>query len=239
MRRLNFHVLYALLALVMCALAGIALLLRRDLWRAALGAGIAGGVLEVTAEIWYLRDYWNPPTLLGFPAPEDFFYGFGTTALTVCIAPILLRKQYVQRVNAGRRRWPFVAIGLAVFHFVLLTGASPLAHSRILSIWMATLVFAFGGIIILSIREDMVKPAALTAVVMAVVAAVGYALGLNVIIDGKQYLDQVLLFKGTAWDIRVLGNVPLDEITWNFARAWCVVAAYAVMGGRRLAPLPK
>lgn len=223
----------------MCALAGVALLIRRDLWRALLWTGIAGGVLEVTAELWYLKDYWNPPTLLGFPGPEDFFYGFGTTALTVCIAPILLRKQYVQRVDTGRRRWPFVTTGLLIFHFVMLTGASPLAHPRVLSIWMATLVFAFGGILILCVREDMVKPAVLAAVVMGVVTTAGYALGLDTVIDGKQYLDQVLLFKGTAWDIRVLGNVPLDEIAWNFSRAWCVVAAYAVMGGRRLAPIPK
>ena len=143
---MNVHVLYALLALVMCALAGIALLWRRDLWPAVLWAGIAGGVLEVTSEIWYLQDYWRPPTLLGFPAPEDFLYGFGTMALTVCIAPILLRKKYVQRVDAIRTRWPFVVIGLVFFHFIMLAGASSISHPRLLSIWLATILFLWFSI---------------------------------------------------------------------------------------------
>lgn len=224
-----------MLAFAMCALAGVALLIRRDLWPAALWAGIAGGVLEVISEIWYLQDYWAPPTLLASPAPEDFFYGFGTTALTVCIAPILLGKKYVH-VGEDRFRWPWTVGGITLFHFLMFIFMSTSAKPHIVSIWSATALFAWLGILACSLREDMERPALLTAAVMGIVAAAGYALGLDVVIDGKQYLNQILLTRGTAWDIRALGNVPLDEIAWNITRAWCVVGAYALLGGRKLVP---
>jgi hypothetical protein len=232
---MNFHYTYALLALIMCGLAGVAVLVRRDLWPLVRWAGLAGGVLESVSEIWYFQDYWRPPTLLSLPTPEDCCYGFGVTVLSVCVAPILLRKRYVQG-TVRSRRWPATVILLLIFCLFMQAGTASKAQQHLPSIWMAIVIFALAGVMVCILRPDLIVPALLTAVVMGAVAAVGYAVGLDVVINGKIYLQQVYLLQNTRWDIRVLGNVPLDEIVWNTMRAFCMAALFSALNGYKLAP---
>lgn len=230
---MNFHYTYALLALIMCGLGGIAVLVRRDLWPHVLWAGLAGGALESVAEIWYLQDYWRPLTLLPLPTPEDFCYGFGLTMLTVCVAPIVLRERYVERevIGVGWR----LTVGLMIA-FCLVMETMMVSRPRLPSIWTAVALFVLAGFLGCIMHPELVVPALLVAVVMGGVATVGYTVGLDIVVDGKVFLRQVLLLQNTHWDVRVFGNVPLDEIVWNMARGFCVAVLYPAISGRELAP---
>ncbi len=229
-----YHILYAVLALVSCALAALVWLKRRDLGLHMLVAGCAGGGLEVLSEYWYLQDYWHPGTLLGFPAPEDFAYGFGTTAFTIGVVPLLFRAKYTFPVLmlSWQMRASYGVASLVGFAIAMQVGQR---YTSLPSIWLATIAFAALGCANFMWVPEAFEPAAVAAAVMAVIALVGYGIGLNWVVDGDNYLHQVYLLWHTNWDNRLWG-VPIDEIAWNAARAWAVTSLYMVVNDRMLPP---
>ena len=203
-------------------------LMRRDLWRPIMMAGAVGVFLETVSEIWYLQDYWNPPTILPVPTPEDALYGFGATALAACAYPFWFRRHYGPVHEPDRHRTILILLGL----FVL--GMWGLSLTPLLSIWSAALLYLLAGGFAVWNRRDLLGVALAGGLIMAAFMAIVYAVALNMITDGDAFLKAAYLPYGTGWDVRVLGNVPLDEIAWNFARGWCVAAMYPYLSGRYL-----
>ncbi len=228
-----WHFTYLLLGCMVCLGALVVFVVRPDLRRPIITTGLIGASVEAVAEIWYLQNYWRPPTILPWPTPEDLLYGFGVTALATCAVPFWFRRRYEPRTGStAREGW--VVFPLVVF---CLTMTSLGQASTLPSIWTATLVFAVVGLVACLMRRDLWWVGLTAGTIMGIVAIIGYGVGLNYVIDGHGFLDQVLLITGTRWDIRVLGSIPLDEIAWNIARGWCVAALYPLLTAQRLVPL--
>jgi hypothetical protein len=230
----RFQYLYLLLAGVENFATGVVLLLRRDLWRAVLAVGVIGGGIEVLSELWYLNDYWQPPTVIPLFI-VDFLYGFATSALAVCAVPFwsfVVRRRLAYDTNQTEGdNCRFLLFLIPAFAGVM---SLMQAFTAIPSIWTASGCFVLGGVFACYFRRDLLMPGIVAGIIMGTVAAVGYGIGLNWLVDGKAFLTQVYLLSGTKWDIRVLGQVPLDEIVWNMARGWCFALMYPFISGRRL-----
>src|SRR5258706_14284145 len=89
--------IYLLLVLLLLAALTSMLWARRDLRNMGLSVGLAGGLAGLISEIWFFRDYWRPPTLLGVAhiSPEDFLFGFAIGALAAVVYPALTRRRLV------------------------------------------------------------------------------------------------------------------------------------------------
>jgi len=238
---LPYHLLYLVLGCIHLAVALAIYAKRPDLRRTIITMGSIGGFVEVMSEVWYEKDYWHPLTVVqGWPAPEDFIYGFGVTAMAVCVAPVLVSCTYVPDNPSDKR--PFKNIGTA--YTATMIAASFAAFMMVgfsiefPSIWNATSCYFAIGLGLLTGGWRFAKFGLLAALVMGVFAAVGYGIGLNFLIDGDAFLRKIWLLYGTDWDIRIVGNVPLDEVAWNVVRAWCFAILYPVLTWQRLAPLP-
>lgn len=227
-----WHYTYLLLGCMVDLGALVVYWVRADLRRPIIAAGVIGGGLEAISEVWYLHDYWRPLTLWVWPTPEDLLYGFGTTALAVCAVPFWFRCRYVPLANTpARKKW--VIVPLAAFGI----GMSCVGRTHFLpSIWAATLLFMTVGSVACVIRRDLLRIGMIGGLIMGLVATIGYGIGLNFVIDGAAFLDHVLLIAGTPWDIRILGNVPLDEVAWNIMRGWCVAVLYPLLTAQQLIP---
>lgn len=236
-----FRLLYLLLGCIYLAAALAVYVKRPDLRRAIVVMGCVGGFLEAISEVWYLKDYWRPITVVpGWPAPEDFIYGFGVTALTVCVVPVLARCNYVPAIPNGDRplkkiATAYVAILISVAFAVMMSLTVDLVDLP--SIWMATLCFfAFGlGVLLYRENRQFILQGLLCGIFMGLLSLGGYAVGLNFVVDGDAFLREVLITYNTKWDMRVAGNVPLDEVAWNTARGWCFGLLYPALTWQRFA----
>jgi hypothetical protein len=223
---------YLLLGGLVCLGALVVFAVRPDLRRPIVTTGLIGAAVEAVAELWYLQDYWRPPTLLPWPTPEDLLYGFGVTALATCAVPFWLRRQYVPYTGPRTHRG-WAAVPLCGLGATLLIGY---LFPIVPSIWVVAIAFRVSALLAFLVRHDLWWAGLAAGVIMGVVATIGYGIGLNYVIDGKAFLDHVLLLHG-CWDIRILGNIPLDEIAWNIARGWCVAMLYPLLTTQRLEPL--
>ena len=226
--------MYLLLASVICFGALVVCVTRPDLRGVVVRAGWVGAVIEAVSEAWYLQDYWQPLTLLPWPTPEDLLYGFGVTALAACAVPFWLNCQYEPSQDANRK-WG-LATTLALGFGLTMTTAE--RFHLVPSIWVATLIFLVFGLVACLLRRDLWWAGATAGGIMGIVTLIGYGAGLNFVIDGGPFLNRVLLIAGTHWDIRVLGNIPLDEIAWNVTRGWCIATLYPLLTAQRLVRRP-
>src|SRR5688500_5560169 len=105
--------LYLLLSLLLLLLWCIPFLLRRDLRRTMLKTSLVGAVAGVLAELWYVRDYWRRPTLVGEAglAVEDAIGGVAVTGLGVSLYELVFRK--ADATGAKPRRREFLLLFLA------------------------------------------------------------------------------------------------------------------------------
>ena len=224
------HFLYLALAGFNIVATVILIMIRPDLRRAAVSAGLVGAGIESISEIWYERDYWHPLTVLPFPAPEDILYGFGVTALAVGAVPFFTNRRYTPtEPTSDRRSW--LILLLAGFFGGL---AWLPALIGVPSIWIAGGLFFAGGVIGLTRRPELWWVGLIGGVVMGGGMLAGYAISLNWLINGDSYLNQVLVTAGSRWDIRIFGQVPFDEVVWNAARGWCMAILYPVLSGQKL-----
>jgi hypothetical protein len=104
------------------------------------------------------------------------------------------------------------------------------------SILVATLVNLAVAASMTVARRDLLAPAVVTALLVGLLAAAGYAIGLDVIVDGNSVLRRIWLVSGTALGVTVLGNVPLTEIVWYASWSAMTSIGYEYVAGARLRP---
>ncbi len=225
--------LYLSLAGLVCLGSLVVAITRPDLRRPIMIAGLAGGLIEAVSELWYFHDYWHPPTLLAFPTPEDLLYGFGVTALAVCAVPFWFNGRYqrIGRSPSGQTR-TIAIIAFTGFAAAIMTTA--VWTGWLSSIWAACLCYAVLGIIGCSLVPELTIAGIWGGLIMGLLALVGYWIGLNHLIDGNAFLNRVLLHPHQPGDIRILGQVPFDEVVWNTARGFCFAVVYPLLAGVRI-----
>lgn len=207
---------------------GLGTLLLMAFWyerRVLLAVGVLSAAFESVSEVSYLRDYWHPLTVFAWPTLEDSLYGFGLGIFSATILPFVLRRRLVRTHNAR----PGVALSLVLAAQVSILLVPHV--QAINSIWVACGAFLMFSLVALLWNARLAIPGILTAVIVAVVAALVYGIALNSLVDGRAYLGQTWLLYGHHIGWLVLGNVPFDEIVWNLLRSGFVSAVVLLATG--------
>ncbi len=209
---------YLLLGIAIVIPVIIFLILRRDLISIVIKPGLIGGAAGLIAELFYFRDYWRPPSLVGVAkiSPEDFVFGFAITAIGLIAYPVLTRTAFCKSAFPSRMKVfgcfvIFALTSLIIFNIVL----------KINSIFVSSANFLILAVIIILMRRDLLKPALVSAALVTVFILVIY-IGLFDFLS-PEFWDKYWLLANTRSGLTILGNVPITEIIWYFT--WTLLAS--------------
>ena len=198
---------YAILAGALLMVWMILFGVRADLRASMLRESCVGGIAGLLAELWYFRDYWHPPTLMGQTrlSPEDFVVGFAITGIGRALYDVLLR--YKDGPEGTARNTMLAALFLA--------GVAGLVMGNTILGWNSCItsegIFAALTAVMVYLRPDLGRAALGFALLLG---ALGF--GLYLIIFGllaPDFWREYWLLKDTPFGITLLG-IPLTEILW-------------------------
>lgn len=200
---------------------------RKDLRREMLTMSLIVAPMGPLSELFYLRDYWHPVLVLGYPIGiEDILFAFAIGGIAAVAYEELWRRHPVRARRISRpRSWSLGAIAFAVVWMYV--GSSVLGFN---SIYTSISVFLILGVSILYYRRDLLQDALVSGLLVAVLLFV------------CELIFFVWLFPGTIerwWDLsRISGvlvfGVPLEEILWGFSWGFVAGPAYEFLRGLRL-----
>jgi hypothetical protein len=185
-------------------------LVRPDLRRPIVIVGMVGAAWGPISEHWFLADYWHPPSVLGNPWVEDILFGFGLAGTAAGVFAVAGRRAIARRPDTSAR--VMTTAFFPVLYIALTAGLHALFNVNSIVVSMSFLAVA--GAYMSLRRPDLAIGSLTTAGVLAGLALAGYAVGLDVIVDGHHVLQQIWLLSGKALGITILGNVPLMEVLW-------------------------
>ncbi len=206
----------------------VLLLRRKELTKETLVLSLVGGIVgPPTDYFFFFRDYWQPPTTSGIAKPsiEDFLFGFVVVGLSYVLY------MTVCGYKLGRKKYPshhkfYVKLALTSLPvLVVLTYGL-----GIISIFATSMVFVGVGIILITMRPDLLKPALFSAFIMAVIVALLYMAMFDTF--AKDYLSKYWLLYQTPLGKTILGHVPLSEIVWYSSWAFLGSISYPFSTGR-------
>ena len=222
--------LYLLLTLSFLALWMGIWMLRKDLRAKMQGTILVGAVAGVLAELWYFRDYWRPPTILGIAklSPEDAFIGIGLVGVGMTIYDVLLQTTDVP----GER--PRCQLFLALFIAGL---ASLQVHSTVGGMNSANVIivtFALCALVMIILRPDLLKVSIVSGLAMCVIGFLLYLILFTW--RAPHYWQTYWLLAGTRWDVMIF-NIPLTEIAWYISWGMLAGIAHNFSAGKIKKPL--
>jgi hypothetical protein len=224
--------LYLALALLVVATAAGVANFRRDLLRPMLAAAAFGAAWGPLSEYWFFQDYWRPPGVFGRPYLEDVLFGAGIAALAVGVYPFVRR----QTLTGGELPLSrLVAVPAFVLTYALAMQIFQ-AHLGVNSILVAMSVNLATTAFIVVRRRDLLVVSLASTLLMGVVTVAGYAIGLDVIVDGRAVLRQIWLLHDGPLGVTILGNVPLTEVLWYATWSGMLGIAYEYLSGARIRP---
>jgi hypothetical protein len=224
------RVWYLALAVAIFTVACGIYLVRPDLRRALLASAGFGAIWGPISEYWFMRDYWRPMGILGGSWLEDIVFGSGIAALSCGSYLLLARRRLL--ADASVARHPYVLLAFPVAYALVSQLSQSWLHLN--SIIAAMLVYLGFAAFMTGLRHDLAVPAVVSGLIMACVALAGYAVGLDLVLDGKTVLSSIWLLDGQSLGVTVLGNVPLTEVLWYGCWGCLMGIAYEYVTGARL-----
>jgi hypothetical protein len=219
---------YLLLGLsLLLPLTGV-LLQRKDLASKAIKFGVLGGVAGLVSEVFYFRDYWQPPSLMGVATVsiEDFIFGFAITALSFTLYPCLFKAKFTTRQASQIRRYLlFFIIGFASMLVFNLYG-------HVNSIFVSSAVFMGLASTILFLRKDLLLMGLYSAAILTSFIVVVYIILFG--FAAPHFWDNYWLLANTKWGVAIFGSVPLTEIIWYFSWILFASISYPFVSGKEL-----
>lgn len=203
------------------------MIIRKDLISLTLKLGFLGGVAGLAAELFYFRDYWRPPSLLGIAtiSIEDFIFGFAIAGLSVVVYPVLFKRTFGSMETPNRKR-------MSLLLFVM--GACSLLFFNILlainSIFVTSAIFLVWASVILYLRNDLIKPAVYSTGVISGIVILIYIVLFNFLFP--EFWNKYWLLADTNFGLKVLGNIPATEILWYVAWILFGSVAYPFIYGK-------
>lgn len=200
---------YLLLGLFFLALWIACYRRRKDLRNIMLQASFAGAISGPLSEIWYFRDYWLPPTIVGqgVLSPEDVLFGFSVFGVAAVAYLVLSGRMLV--ATGSRRTWVMPTYAISFFvGFLLFTDLFGLN-----SIVAASLTMILWAVGIVIVRRDLLMLSLGSGLLLALFSIVIYVPMLHITAG---YLQRYWFLFGQPLGMTVLGGVPLTEIVWYF-----------------------
>lgn len=159
------------------------------------------------AELWYLKDYWQPDFLLGGPINiEDLLFGFTIGGIATVLYKVLLKRKLVK--DRARNLWllPLVIL-VEIICMIVLTDIL-----KVNSIYGSCLGFVINGFVILYKRRDLAACAFVSGLFLSLTMFVLYYLA---ILWCPGIVKAYWLLHGTAHGI-LFCHVPVAELLWSF-----------------------
>jgi len=218
-------VIFNLLTLLIC-------LRRRDLTKKALLIGSLTFAVSFVALI-FSRDYWHPPVLIGSShlSFEDFFFDFGIISFVYVLYPALTHSAY-------SKDKPYKPQLKTYLGFVI---------ASLLGIFIINLWLGFNSVILCSIslvcytvvmcvmRPDLIKQSLVCGLILLVISTGLYIIFFDWL--APDYWDKYWYLAGSRYGVKILGNVPITEISWYMAWGLFGGISFPFVEGRKLVPL--
>ena len=224
---MNRDLRYLALALTVVAAAVVVASLRRDLLPPMLYVAVFGGLWGPFTEYWFFKDYWRPTGVLGRPVLEDILFGAGLSAFSAGVYLATTRRK-LSRGDIRMRRLVIVPGFVVVWVTAMWLLQSNIGIN---SIFVSMFVYVAVTGFIVTLRRDLIVPAVASAAMVGAFALAGYAIGLDLVIDGKSFLREIWLLYGQPQGITLLGNVPLTEVLWYASIASTMSVLYEYITG--------
>jgi hypothetical protein len=207
-------------------IAGWIYLRRSDQRRIIIRAGIFGAGAGPLAEIWFFSDYWRPLSIVGRGriCPEDVLVGIGVSATASVIYKFLWKKTDTKNYSPLRKKIFLLFFCAGVLILVFLSTILKFNSGLV-----AASLFLIFGIAMVVIQPDLLKPAIMSATVLAALAYGFYAVIFNLLIPS--FIPNA--FFGIA-ETRLPGGMPATELHWYFSWGLLAGVAHEFIGGRSL-----
>lgn len=221
---------YFVYSLLFVAVWLILFALRPDLRRDMLIISLVVMPLGPLSEIWYLRDYWQRPTITGYPISiEDALFAFAIGGAAFALHKVLFNQASLTGPARLRQPWLVAAAGVIVFgSTLLLTGLL-----GVNSIFSSILAFVLCSLIVWGVRPDLIRPSLSSALLSLLLFMIVYQL-MRVVFPGAL----------ARWctgcnpsGVMVLG-VSLEEMLWDFSWGLLGGVIYDAALGRVLQKRP-
>jgi hypothetical protein len=206
---MSYQLSYFVYSLIFLGAWIVLFALRPDLRRDMLLFSLVIAPLGPASEIWFLRDYWQRPTITGQPISiEDAVFAFAIGGIAFSLYKTLFRLTSAPpSAKQPQRLWLIAACGVINFSsMLLLTG-----WLGVNSIFSSSLAFVVGTLVIWRLRPDLIRPSLASGLLSLILFMVVYQL-------------MRILFPGALarWctgcnpsGVMILG-VSLEEMLWDF-----------------------
>ena len=144
--------------------------------------------------MWFRIDYWNPPELFFFHimSIEDILFAFTTTGISVTIFDALFTERQIKSTKS-RNTLTYIFIPTIILSFFFLNN-----YLGINSMFMWAIPMIFLAIVIVIIRNDLLIPSLISAILSMLIAIPIYILLFNYI--SPEYWDKYWYLKGTKYE---------------------------------------
>jgi hypothetical protein len=219
-----YEAAYLIYSTLFLAIWVVLFIARRDLRAKMLLSSLLIAPLGPISEIWYLRDYWHPPTITEyFIAIEDLIFSFALGGVTFSLYKFFFHTTFTLGSPWPRRHWLMVLFAAMVLAFLLFL--TELLHLN--SIFSSSFAFiAFAGFV-WTLRPDLIQPSIASALLTFVLFLIIYQI-MGLLFPN---LSQEWCTGCNPTGLRILG-VNAEELLWDFS--WGLVGGilYEAVTGR-------
>lgn len=187
---------------------------------------VIGGLAGLISELWYFKDYWHPPSLLGNAriSLEDFLFGFAFVGIAATIYKVIFKKDN-ERHKKGYKTMFFIFFVIGVFSLLLFNNLL-----KFNSIFVSSFIFLILSLIMVFVRKDLMVQSIMSGILSLLVIIPIYILLFNFMFPN--YWDKYWLLADTTFGIKVIGNIPMTELLWYFSCGCFAGIAYDFYTGR-------
>lgn len=181
---------------------------RSDLRHKILAFSILGGIAGPISEVWYIKDYWHPLTITGWPISiEDVLFGFFVGGIGSVVYEELFGKHFAKR---HKRSYPWILLTFPLITFIIfLFSRISLIHLN--SIYVSFIAFFLTTVVILYKRRDLFSDALWSGILGGIIFFVGYVVLLYFF---PHMFERMWLLQNIS-GIRFY-NIPFEELVWAF-----------------------
>lgn len=218
---------YLFLSLFLLAIWSIVFwLLKNNSRKILMKISVMGGLAGLISELWYFKDYWHPPSLLGNAkiSLEDFLFSFAFVGIAATIYKVIFKKDNEKHKKGYKTMFlTFFAVG--ILSMLLLSSIL-----KINSIYVSSFAFITFSLTMVAIRKDLVWQSIMSGLLSLLVIIPIYILLFNFMFPN--YWDKYWLLVNTTFGIKIIGNIPLTELLWYFSLGCFTGIAYDFYSGR-------
>jgi len=195
--------------------------LRKELRPELLLISVYGGIAGPISQIWYIRDYWRPETITGWPISfEDVLFGFFIAGIASVAYEILFKKHFDEkrRKQAPHKR----ALAFAVIITIMIA-----RFLSVNSIYDSFVLFLMIALTILFFRRDLFVDSVVSGCLMALCFLISYVIFLNL------FPDAITKW----WALRNISGlfvwkIPVEELLWAFGLGLALGPLYEFTTGK-------